>query len=221
MQEFIFVTGIVIKTIPIGDFDRRITILTKEFGKINCFAKGARKPNSRFLASTNPFSFGVFKLYAGKNSYNLLETNITHYFEELRGLYEEAYYAMYFLEVADHFTRENNDEREMLKLLFQSIRALTCKGLSKELVQAIFEIRVLVAQGEFPGVPEKMKLLDGTMQAVWYIESSSIEKLFTFQVSDVVLSELSNLGVYYRKHFYAREFKSIQIIEQFRDMDVL
>lgn len=213
MQDYLFVTGMVIKTIPIGDFDRRITILTKERGKISCFAKGARKPNSRFVASTNPFTFGVFKLYVGKSSYNLLETNISNYFEELRGSFLEAYYAMYFLEISDYFTRENNDEKEMLKLLYQALRGLTAKGLSKELVRAIVEIKVVVVQGEFPGIPDKKQVKENTSKAIYYIVNSPIEKLFTFQVSDEILHELLMLGSYYRMEFYPKTFKSLQIVE--------
>jgi DNA repair protein RecO (recombination protein O) len=213
MQDYLFVTGMIIKMIPIGDFDRRVTILTKERGKISCFAKGARKPNSRFVASTNPFSFGVFKMYVGKSSYNLLETNISYYFEKLRGGFSEAYYGMYFLEIIDYFTRENNDEKDMLKLLFQAFRGLTCDGLSKELVRATFEIKVLVVQGEFPGLPTTKKLVDGTIQTMGFIVNSSIEKLFTFNVSEVVLEELIWLGTYYRKQFYPKPFKCLQIID--------
>jgi DNA repair protein RecO (recombination protein O) len=218
MQDYVFVTGMVIKTIPIGDYDRRITILTKERGKINCFAKGSRKPNSRFVASTNPFTFGVFKMYVGKSSYNLLETNISNYFEDLRDSFLEAYYAMYFLEISDYFTRENNDEKNMLKLLYQSLRGLTAKGLSKELVRAIYEIKVVVVQGEFPGIPEKIKVSETASRAVGFIVNSPIEKLFTFQVSAEVLRELLLLGSYYKSEFYPKTFKSLQIIE---DMEKL
>ena len=49
---------------------------------------------------------------------------ISNYFEGLREDFEGAYYGMYFLEVADYYTRENNDEREMLKLVYQSLRAV-------------------------------------------------------------------------------------------------
>ena len=117
-------TGLILKAEPIGEYDRRVVILTKERGKIAAFARGARKQNNRFMASTNPFSFGEFRLYAGRSSYTLAETFISNYFEGLRSDYEGAYYGMYFLEVCDYCTRENNDERELLKLLYQSLRAV-------------------------------------------------------------------------------------------------
>ena len=66
MQEFQWVTGIILKQTPIGEYDRRICLLTKEKGKISAFVRGARKQGSRFAAATNSFAFGTFKLYAGR-----------------------------------------------------------------------------------------------------------------------------------------------------------
>ena len=111
MQENTQVTGMVLKAEPISEYDRRVVILTKEKGKISAFARGARKPNSRLLAATNPFSFGEFRLYVGKNSYSIQYVSISNYFEGLREDFEGAYYGMYFLEVLDYYTRENNDEK--------------------------------------------------------------------------------------------------------------
>ena len=70
---------------------------------------------------------------------------------------------MYFLDVADYYTRENNDERDMLKLLYQSMRALELSSIPNELVRYIFEMKALVVNGEFPGVPRDKKLLDDTV----------------------------------------------------------
>ncbi len=113
------------KQSPVGEYDRRISILTKERGKLSAFAKGARKPGSRLAAATTPFSFGSFKLYEGRSSYTISEAEIQNYFETLRTDYVGACYGMYFAEVADYYTRENNDEREMMKLLYQSLRAVS------------------------------------------------------------------------------------------------
>ena len=152
MQDRIKVLGIVLKAEPIGEYDRRVVILTREKGKISAFARGARKPTSAFLAPTSPFTFGTFELYAGRNSYSVCDISADCYFEELRQDFEGAYYGMYFLELADYCTRENNDEREVLKLLYQSLRALTVKSIPRRLVRCIYEIRLIVANGEFENI---------------------------------------------------------------------
>ena len=213
MQEFIIVTGIILKTVPIGEYDRRVVILSKERGKISAFAKGARRQNSRLMAASNPFSFGEFKLYEGRTSYNIMEANIMNYFEELRNDFIGAYYGMYFLEVADYYTRENNDEKEMLKLLYQSLRALLCQGIGRELIQAVFELKSIVINGEYPGVPTDKEYEESTVYALNYIEKSSIEKLYTFTVNESVLKELKEISGKYRRRFMEKEFKSLEILE--------
>ena len=213
MQEMITVTGMVISQIPIGDYDRRVCILTKERGKISAFAKGARRQNSRLMASTKPFSFGQFKLYQGKTSYNIMEANIDQYFETLREDFVSAYYGMYFLEIADYYTRENNDELQMLKLLYQSMRALTHPSIDNRLVRCIFEIKTVVVNGEFPGLPENKDWDESTRYTVSFIESAGIEKLYSFKVSDKVLLELSYIGNTLRERFFNKEYKSLEILE--------
>ena len=213
MQDFTIVTGMIIKAVPIGEYDRRLVLLTKERGKITAFARGARKPNSRFVASTNLFCFGTFKLYAGIDSYTLSETEISNYFEDLRMDFEGAYYGMYFLEIADYYTRENNDEREMLKLLYQSLRAVSHPSLKNQLIRAIFEIKSVVINGEFPGIPSGKEYLDSTEFTIDYIVDSSIEKLYTFTVTDEVLDELRNIASWTRKHCLTGRFKSLEILE--------
>lgn len=213
MQEMITVTGMVLSQIPIGDYDRRVCILTKERGKISAFAKGARRQGSRLMASTNPFSFGQFKLYQGKTSYNIMEASIDQYFETLRDDFVGAYYGMYFLEIADYYARENNDELQMLKLLYQSMRALVHPGMDNRLVRCIFEIKTVVVNGEFPGLPAGKEFDESTVYTVQYIETASIEKLYSFKVSEKVLLELSYIGNTLRERFFQKEYKSLEILE--------
>ncbi len=213
MQEFIQVTGMILKQSPAGEYDRRVCLLTRERGKLSAFARGARKPNSRLAAATNLFAFGNFKLYVGRNSYTMTEAEISNYFEELMTNYIGACYGMYFTEVADYYTRENNDEREMLKLLYQSLRALSAESLPNPLVRCIFELKSIVVNGEFPGIPTDRELLEPTVHALRYIVSSPVEKLYTFAVTDEVLAQLQQIARIFVGRFLNHDFKSLEILK--------
>ena len=213
MQGYICVTGIILKQTPVGEYDRHISLLTKERGKISAFARGARKPENRLAAASNPFSFGTFKIYEGKNSYTVVEADIQNYFEELRTDYIGAYYGMYFAEVADFYTRENNDEREMMKLLYQTLRALCAPSLPDPLIRCIYECKAIAVNGEFPGPPLDEKLEESTVYALQYIAASPIEKLYTFNVTETVLKQLQQVSARYMKQFVGREFKSLEVLQ--------
>lgn len=217
MQEQVKVTGMILRAEPVGEYDRRVVILTRERGKLAAFARGARKQGSRLLAATNPFCFGQFALYEGRTAYSVSEAVISNYFEGLREDVENACYGMYFLEVMDYYTRENSDESDMLGLLYQSLKALQHKGLSNELVRYIFEIKALALNGEYPGLPvRKMDFLESTVYSVSFIVNTSVEKLYTFTVTGDVLEELREIADIYRKRFIDRNFKSLEILDELK-----
>lgn len=250
------VTGMVLSAMPVGEYDKRLVILTKETGKITAFAKGARKPNSALLACSQPFAFGEFSLYAGKSSYNIVSAEISNYFGELRDDFDGLCYGFYFCEFADYLTKENNDEKNILKLLYQSLRILTRKSIDPQLVRAIYELKMMALNGEAPQVygcikceknskspgetseqtlvgryyfsadcggilcdackgydRNAMSINTSTLYTMQYIVSKEIEKLYTFKVTDEVLSELKSCVRRYLDCRIDHEFKSLEMLK--------
>lgn len=215
MQDYIEVTGMVLKAVPVLETDKKITLLTKERGKIIAFARGAKKTGSRFMASTEPFAYGKFKLREGK-AYNVSEVHIAEYFESFRKDFEGAMYGMYFTDLADYYCRENSDEKEMLKLLYISLKAIEKENIPNELVQYIYEMKTLCVNGEFPGIIPNHELSDSAKYAIEYVGSAALDKLYTFTVKESVLEELAKECAEYRKKYIGANLKSLSILENCR-----
>ncbi len=217
MEDIITVRGIVLKHSPSGDYDWVATIFTAQRGKITAFARSARKPGGRLSGCVEPFCFGTFKLFAGRNSYSIVEADIENYFEGFRGDLEGACYGTFFLEIASYYTRENIEDTELLNLLYISLRALLKDSIPNKLVRCVYELRSLQIEGEYPGTPTDMAVSDSARYALEHIESAPLEKLYTFLVSDEVLEELCRVTKQYRKRFIDRTFKSMEMLATFDD----
>lgn len=152
MVNQITLTGMVLSATPVNDYDKRLVILTKERGKIVAFAKGARRPQSPYVAGTRPMSFGAFTLYEGRNAYNVVGMEIKNYFEEIATDIDCVYYGFYFLEMSEYFSAENVPATDILNLLYISLRALLNKNIPNELVKYIFELKMFTINGEYPQV---------------------------------------------------------------------
>ena len=153
-----------------------------------------------------------------------------------------ALYGFYFLELAEYYARENVDESQMLKLLYQSFRALLNEHIPDELVKVIYELKTMTVNGEYPQVfscvqcgntegpyvfsakrggilcgecreHEGMAMSGAAIYAMQYIISSPIEKLYTFKVSDAVLAELKKAVEQFMSRYIDRNLKSLEILK--------
>ena len=243
MVTQITLTGMVLIAAPVGEYDKRLVILTRERGKITAFARGARRPNSQYAAGSRPFSFGEFTVYQGRDAYTLTGINITNYFEDMAGDLDKVYYGMYFLELADYFSRENIEAKDMLNLLYASFMAMRKNIIPIKLIRLIYELKIFTINGEYPavfqcaecGTAEGLSFFSGakegavcsecqkgtkdaievntsTLYTLQYIIASPINKLFTFTVSDNVMTELTMIISRWMAGHCDKNFKTLELM---------
>jgi len=157
VNNALHVTGIVLKSDPVGENDKRVVLLTRERGEISAFARGARRPNSHLLSATNLFSYGEFELYEGRNSYTIKSFHLEKAFMELSEDLTRVAYASYFTEVASYYGQEGMDESQRILLLYQSYRALSSGKFPPEFLKAVYELKTMALSGDYPNVYECME----------------------------------------------------------------
>ena len=212
MSEQITVSGMVLSTMPVGENDKRLVILTSELGRISTFARGARRPGSTLMAASNPFVTGKFTLIQGRNSYNLISTEIRDYFTEIAMEQPGVYYGYYFLDFADYYGRESVDSKETLNLLYLSLKAILRPEVDNRLIRRIFEIRIMTINGEYAldgqnVGPEARYVID-------YIMHAKLTKLYTFTVTPEVQKELDVCTQKHMERVLDRPLKSLKILEE-------
>lgn len=216
MREQISVTGMVLMAAPVGEYDRRLVILTRGRGQITAFARGVRRPGNQLMAAAAPFVFGKFLLYEGRDAYTLAGAEVENYFREIAGDMEAACYGSYFLEMADYYGRENIDATETLRLLYQSLRALLKPSVPNRLVKPVYELKLMEINGEYRELPLG-RLNDSTLYAWQYVLAAPVESLYTFTLTDQVLGEFVRCVEQNKERFIDKTFHSLDILNAVMD----
>lgn len=149
MKE-IKVRGIIINEMPVGESDKRIVIYSKEKGKIQVFAKGARKTKSEFLAGTQLFSYCDFVLVKTRYSITISQISIIENFYNLRQDIYKLSYSMYIMEVLEYIGLENESNYELLKVTLKTLVAINNNIINIKLIICIYEIKIMSLCGYKP-----------------------------------------------------------------------
>lgn len=244
MKDEIVLNGIILATSLVGDYDRRLVILTKERGKITAFAKGVRKTNSQLISSSQLFVMGAFTLYEGRDAYTLKNTDVREYFHELTFDMNKYCYGSYFCEMMAYFTREGERATDYLNLLFVSLNALKKGLMPVRLIRRIYEIKIMDVFGQgiqshhcpicgndhlshifdaYAGgivcenctgkTKEPIPVSADALYTLQYINGAPLGKMYNFNVTDSVLSELETICESFLELYIDKKFNSVQIID--------
>lgn len=140
--------GIVLRVRNLGEADRLVTLFTKEQGKLNTAARGARRIRNRLLSPTQIFTHGRYLVFPNKGLHNLSQAEIIQSGQGLRDDLEKLAYASYVAELLDALTPEEDPSPGIFSLLAGTL-SLGDNGRFSLGVRA-FELRLMRELGYEP-----------------------------------------------------------------------
>jgi len=212
MSDTFDVYGIIIGIQPVGEYDKRVLLLTKERGKISAFARGARRQGSGLMGVTQVFACGRFRLREGRDSYSFISAQVDNYFDDIKKDIEATCYGTYFLELAEYYSRESMSEPQMIKLLYLALIALTRPSLPHPLTRRVYELRLMKIDGQYDQTPPAPH--GETAEYTWnYVLTSPLDRLFTFALKEEVFKEFEESVDKSVKKYVDRRMNSLEVLE--------
>lgn len=211
-NNIVKLNGIIIKDTDYREYDKLLTILTKEKGKINVYAFNVRRSNSKNIGKISLFTFGTFELRENQDSLYLENVILKEDFYDLSKDYENMCYASYFIELANYVSFENLECDEIIDLLYFSFKALVKGIMDKKLIKRVFELKIIEYQGEYKDSDSLIDKND-TLKYTWdFVLTTLPKKLFTFKLSDEIFKKFDSEVDMEIREKINKKFKSLDLI---------
>lgn len=143
--------GIVIRAVKYSESDLILTIISRKFGKIGIYAKGAKRVKSPIMSSTQIFALSMFSLSPTSNSFRLQRADLIKNYYKLSSTLDKYYYGSYFMEFSEKVLMDNQTNIKLFDLLKETLDVLE-ETQNYNLLRLIFELRALEYIGLKPEV---------------------------------------------------------------------
>jgi len=229
-METIKARGLVLREYEAGESDKRLLLLCKDHGRMMIYARGARKPKSKFMAAAQLFTYSDFILTKGRGFYALAQAQVIESFYGLRTDYDCLTGAHLVVEVCEKTLLEDIACDDLLLLALKSLGYLNKNTLPPLQIISVFFMRFYAYYGLTPDVDActvcgddmsgeaffcaeglvckahkpgySIKLSKAGLFALRYILGSELTKAFMFNAHEGVIQELwAAARMLWRCHF--------------------
>lgn len=160
--------AIVLRSYPVGDQDKIVTLFCREKGLLRGVAKGARKFGNRFGASLEPLTH-IRAFYYEKERRDLVtvsQCDILQSFFDAQRDYPTSCTLAYFAELVEEFFPARAKEEVVFRLLLSTLRTIQAGG-NLCLLSRYFEAWFLKAGGLLPDLKRCKKCRKGCAEGGW------------------------------------------------------
>ncbi|MCL1882513.1 MAG: DNA repair protein RecO [Defluviitaleaceae bacterium] len=144
------VRGLVLKEYEAGESDKRLLLLCKGQGRVMAYARGARKPRSKFMAAAQIFTYSDYVLAQGRGFFSVAQVEVIENFYDLRTDYDCLRAAYLITEACEKTLLEKTNCDELLKLVLKSLSHLAKKNFTPLQIICVFLARFFDFHGFRP-----------------------------------------------------------------------
>ncbi len=144
------IDGVVVRVRDIGDHDRYLSLLTAERGRITLLSKGSHSMRGEQRAVSQLYTYGNFEYYRRGDFYILKGGTPIQPFYALSQDIDRMNLAAYLCDLAYEMTDEGEAADEMLRLLLNSLYAVSHDLYPQEIIKGAFEMRAAAMSGYAP-----------------------------------------------------------------------
>ena len=145
--------ALVLRRADYADYDRMVTLLTPEHGRLDAVARGCRRSKSPLVNATEPVISGEVKLVRRGERYYSEQCQVREGFYELRTDYERLVHGAYWLRLLDAGVPRDVPAREIFLLALKALAHLNYAAeLPAAMLTLAFEAHFMALSGYPPRV---------------------------------------------------------------------
>ncbi len=141
--------GIVVRERSVDD-DRILQILTRDYGVITAYARGAKKPRGKLTSTTELFCYCRFQIFKNKDRYTIDSADLEESFFQLRQEIMKLSLASYIADLFSELAPKEEEAGEYLRLLLNCLHMLKTGRRTPGQIKAICELRLMTMAGYMP-----------------------------------------------------------------------
>ncbi|WP_101772734.1 DNA repair protein RecO [Peptostreptococcus faecalis] len=144
--------GIVLKNLKYKENDLILTVFTKKYGKTSVMARGAQRQKSRFLSTSQIFSYNNYILKKQNDFFTLSQSESIKSFYNISKDFESFSYASFITKLIENNIVEGQPNNRLFHLLTQTLFLFSEEIEDRKLVLVSFILKFIDYMGYRPEV---------------------------------------------------------------------
>jgi DNA repair protein RecO (recombination protein O) len=230
------VNALVLRSLPVGDYDKSLVLLAEGEGLIRCWAKGAGRIKSPLLAASSVYTYGRYTLNRRRERVTVGQAEVIESFFDLRRDIAALAAAGFVTELCAALTVEGQADDRLLRLTLNALYALSRGVAACDAIVGAYTFRAMTEAGYMPHVdgcvrcgeqdeayafspldgglvcrrcaPGTKPLPQASIDAIRYITTCEDKKLYMFKTEGGLDMQLAALAAEYAQNQLARPFET-------------